>query len=203
MTDSSQWTSLREFARRCGRRHRAAQRAIEDGRIPPSAVRRDAHGRIVAVKVHEASRAWLQNTDHSRSNTPVVVQPAPAPGAARPAPGPGLDALTMELGRVLGHAFENALLPACAMTVARQQLDPDVALNVLEDLLLATMFTTADALGLGPDDDRPLVLFHGDLEAALHPDRRAELLERIRGIADQYTADDEAAAGCGAGTREG
>ena len=200
MNGSQEWTSLREFARRCGRRHRAAQKAIEDGRIPASAVRRDAHGRIVAVKVHEASRAWLQNTDHSRSNTPVIVQPVPTSGAAHPAP--RLDALTMELGRILGTAFSNALLPACAMAVTRQQLDPDVALNVLEDFLLATMFTTADALGLDPDDDRPLVLFHGDLEAALHPDRRAELLERIRGIADRYVGEDDAAAGCGAGTRE-
>lgn len=203
ISSSQEWTSLREFARRCGRRHRAAQKAIEDGRIPASAVKRDARGRIIGIEVHEASRAWLGNTNPGHSPVPIPALTARGPGPARPvlsqphlAAGAnlGVDVFIEQLGRVLGIAFANALIPACAMAVARQHLAVSSSLDVLEDLLLATMFAAADAVGLDPNDDRPVVLFRGDLEATLHPDRRAELLTRIQAIAAEYVADEVAAA---------
>ncbi len=193
MSSSQEWTSLREFARRCGRRHRAAQKAIEDGRIPASAVKRNARGRIVAIEIYEARRGWMQYLDPARNPVPLREFPAAASETA-PYSELGLDKLSDPLGRVLGVAFANALIPACAMTVARHQLDPARALEILEDFLLVMMFAVADALGFPEEDDRPAVLFRGDLEATLDPKARAALLERIRGVADQYIADEKAAA---------
>ena len=72
MTDS-QWISLREFARRCNRTHRAAQVAIASGRIPASAVRRSARGRIVAVEFREGSGAWRQNSAPRVNQPPVAI----------------------------------------------------------------------------------------------------------------------------------
>src|SRR3972149_10734126 len=72
MTDS-QWISLREFARRCNRTHRAAQVAIASGRIPASAVRRSARGRIVAVEFREGSGSWRQNSAPRVNQPPVAI----------------------------------------------------------------------------------------------------------------------------------
>ncbi len=58
-----EWVGLREFARRCGRTHGAAQKAIRDGRIPAVAVRRDPKGRIVMVEHISAALAWGDGTD--------------------------------------------------------------------------------------------------------------------------------------------
>jgi len=136
-----EWVGLREFARRCGRRHRAAQKAIEDGRIPASAVRRDAKGRISMVELNLASTCWSSRTDADqamrttrapiRTHAPEEpVQPvAPGTGARRGAP-PELTA-EHEAAFREGPALEQALLnlPAIASRagVTEQQVDALVA----------------------------------------------------------------------------
>jgi hypothetical protein len=183
--------SLRQFARRCHRSHRAAQKAINDGRIPASAVRRDKDGRIAAVEYHQASACWRANSspsfDWPEIRSPVVPPPV------------RLDEQTLvrQLGVVLGIAFTNALLPACAMAVHLRGLDAAQALDVMEDLLLATMFSVADALNLDPDDDRLRVLFRGELQDALHQDRRSGVVARIATMAVRFAADQRAAQAAG------
>jgi hypothetical protein len=56
------WTSIREFARRTDRTHHAVQKAIESGRIPEAAVRREG-GRLVAIEYYAALNALAANTD--------------------------------------------------------------------------------------------------------------------------------------------
>lgn len=57
------WVSVREVARRRGCTHGAVQKAISTGRIPESAVKRDAAGHIEGVDYEAASKAWAENTD--------------------------------------------------------------------------------------------------------------------------------------------
>jgi len=58
-----EWISQREMGRRTDRTHRAVQKAIADGRIPASAVRRGEDGRIEAVEYHSALAGLKKNTD--------------------------------------------------------------------------------------------------------------------------------------------
>jgi hypothetical protein len=154
-SQKEEWVSLREFARLCGRSHRAAQKAIEDRRIPASAIRHDAQGHIVAVEYHQASACWRANSDPRRS-----LKDFPPRSPRLPVQTSGRDPVLDEhVPQLLGVAFANALIPACAMSVWRHGLSPGQALDAHEDQLLAVMYAIADALQLSPDDDRPRVLF--------------------------------------------
>jgi hypothetical protein len=191
MSSQKEWVTVRELARRCKRSHRAAQKAIDDGRIPSSAVRRDARARVLAVEYYQAAACWRNNSSPTFTRPEIPAPPRPN-GSVQTS---GRDKLARELGQVLGVAFANALLPACAMAVCLRGLDADKALDVLEDLLLCCMVAAGDALGLDDDDDRPKVLFCDDLEDAL--ERRPELLERIRVMAVQFAEDERAARAAG------
>jgi len=57
-----EWIGQRAFARRKGVSHTAVQKAIADGRIPATAVRRKGD-RIAAIEFYAASAAWDANTD--------------------------------------------------------------------------------------------------------------------------------------------
>jgi len=153
LNNQRDWIGLREFARRCGRAHRAAQQAIADGRIPASAVRHDAGGRIIAVDYHQASACWEQNTDQVRANfRPFTPAPAPArsraPAQRAPVQTSARDAVLEQLGEVLGTVFCSTLIAAAAMSVWRHGLRPAQALDVHEDTLLVVMYAAADALQL-------------------------------------------------------
>jgi hypothetical protein len=93
----------------------------------------------------------------------------------------------------MGIAFANALLPGCAMAVTRHDVTPELALEVVGELLLAVMYSTADALGLAADDDRPKVLFSGDLLATLSPEARSGVLSRIASMAAEFRVENQLA----------
>lgn len=59
----AEWVSVREVGRRRGVTHGAVQKAIKDGRIPETAVKRDAEGNIEAIEYEAAIAAWNANTD--------------------------------------------------------------------------------------------------------------------------------------------
>ena len=78
------WIGLRAFAKRRRISHTAVQKAIRDGRVPDSAVRRNA-GRIVAIEFHAATAAWHAHTDPAAAAKNGLGVPAanerPLPGA--------------------------------------------------------------------------------------------------------------------------
>jgi len=84
---SQEWIGVRELARRVGRKHRAVQRAVQEGRIPSTAVRRAPGGRIVAVEYYAAAHAWADKTDLDqalRTSTPLRVASEPVQTSAPP-----------------------------------------------------------------------------------------------------------------------
>jgi hypothetical protein len=187
-----EWMSLREFSRRCGRKHRAAQQAIEDGRIPKECVRRGESGRIIAVEYYQASACWRANTFDTSLRPPIAAGRPAVQTSGRKDP-----ALPDRIGVVLGQAFANSLLAACATSIWRHCLTPGQALDVHEDTLMAVMFAVSDVLQLDAEDDRPKVLFRDELRDALDPSRRGALLERIQLVADQFAKDQAAAKAAG------
>lgn len=83
-----EWIGVRELGRRVGRKHRAVQRAIEEGRIPAAAVRRDpATGRVVAIEYCAAALAWEARTDPDQAarRAPPLRLPAGVQTSALPA----------------------------------------------------------------------------------------------------------------------
>jgi len=80
------WIGLRECARRVGRHHHALQKAIQEGRVPASAVRRDERGRVVAVDYLAAAVAWRANSDASQAErTAPPLRVPDTPGEPTPA----------------------------------------------------------------------------------------------------------------------
>lgn len=74
-----EWIGVRELGRRTERTHTAIQKAIADGRIPASAVRRSEKGRIRAVELHAAVQALRENTDPAEALRNGKALPAPSP----------------------------------------------------------------------------------------------------------------------------
>lgn len=117
----------------------------------------DVHRRIVALQARVTAA-------RDRAANPRV----PAPVELLP-----------RMQELTGAIFANSLIPAAGMAVHRYQLEPEVALNVYEDLLLVLMFVAADELGA--EDFQ--VLFRAELAETLKPEARAGLLARIRATA--------------------
>ena len=76
-----EWVGVRELGRRVGRKHRAVQRAVEEGRIPAAAVRRNpSSGRVVAIEYHAAALAWDGTTDPAKAIRSAEPLRLPPPG---------------------------------------------------------------------------------------------------------------------------
>lgn len=103
-----EWVSLREFSRRRDVSLAAVQKAIADGRVPASAVKRDEAGRLVAVDYQGGMQAWNDRTDPAQASRTGhgPVTPGAAPG------GEGVLALTPPKSGESGT--EDAETPAAA-----------------------------------------------------------------------------------------
>jgi hypothetical protein len=171
-----------EYARHQGVTPGAVAKAVRSGRITRAVVW-DGH-RIKGIRWRLADELWMRNTDPTeavkgRKSLPPAIAgtlPVPVQTSARDAHG--------RLGQLLGEIFADALVPWCGLSVSKYGIFPDVALNIAEDGLLVLMTAAAERLGAGADEFR--VVFDRDLGAVLTPDRRAELVERIRAVAAGY-----------------
>ena len=121
------WIGLRECARRVGRHHHALQKAIADGRVPASAVRRDERGRIVAVDYMAAAIAWRASTDASQAER--TAPPLRIPGELEdPTPAP-----IQTSGLAMSAALEVAIVAMPAL-LERLGVAPDVVTRALAEL---------------------------------------------------------------------
>lgn len=166
-----EWIGVRELARRVGRRHRAVQHAIEDGRIPAAAVRRNAAGRIVSVEYHAASFAWAARTDPDRAlrsaeplRTPAVAVQTSAPLHA------ALEVAFLAWPTVLAHCgVAGAQLDAAVPTVLQIYLRELIAYGIapeqaeLERALLVRMLADERA---HPETELPTLTTNGENDGA-------------------------------------
>lgn len=153
---------------------------------------------------YDQVNAWRREHGYGLQGSPQMLAREASPRISDvPQPKPPAKALMVqtsgplraptidELGRLIGTIFGNSLIPSAAIATHRYKLEPGVALDVYEDLLLIVMYAAAAELKL--EDFR--VLLAGELGIALDRDQREALLQRIAEVAEQYARDSELDAG--------
>lgn len=185
-----------QYARHANVTPAAVLKAARDGRITRAVIWKG--GRIEAIQWRLADKLWKANTDPERAlrtRTPAAMSGKPEAQAAPAAPG-RTDVCTArsprsrlhEISELLCTAFANSIIPWCAMTFQRHrgQITADMALNLVEDLLLVLNESAVIALGIPDPEGRCEMFVPEMLVSAMNPTNRPRILEEIEAMAQQY-----------------
>lgn len=181
------------YSRKRGCSPNAVSKAIRSGRIA-RAVIWGKGGRVEGIRWRLADQLWTQNTDpgqaqKSRKFSPRTSEPIPAvtPQTGRPGAPASAGAMLRQrkLAGLLGKIFAVSVISWAAEIVARHQLTPDRALDIVEGAFMTFNFTAAAILGIADPGDCE-VMIEGELEAAQSAALRPGLLDRIRAAATEF-----------------
>lgn len=174
-----------QYAKHRGCSPSAVTKAVRDGRIARAVTWED--GQIKAIKWRLADKLWADNTDPSRTSIPSAPAAAARSGRSPAVQGSAL-AAEQRVQASLGRAFAGGLVAWAGLLVHRYNVDANRAAEMILDLHL--MLAVAISSQMGVDFDDASIVLAGDIKAALSPDERPALLERISAAAAVFRDED-------------
>lgn len=197
----SQHVSLRQYARHRGCTLRAVQKAIEDGRVPESALLRK-NNRLVGIDPVAGDIAWARNTDPDQAgrngkfyDLPPETVPVQANligssqvSAAAPAPERGVESEEAEQGSLLAaKTTKEQANAALAQIELQKQLGVLCEVAVVQKAAFAVARVVRDAFMLLPDRLAQRLAMETD-PGRVHADLETEIRFCLNGLADRLPA---------------
>lgn len=181
------YASIRATARLLGCAHPTLIQAMDDGRIPETAIVRDATGKRVGLDVRATREAMVANTDpvQSARRGPGWTLPAesapPVPASSTSAPAPsGVD------GYHEARAARERADAALAQLELAEKLGQLVSADAVTRAAFEAARSTRDALLSIPDRVAALLAAESDA-ANIHSILTTELRQALHGITDRLS----------------